>query len=286
VNWVRFSFPEDLERVTAPRRKTMGRILAFVYGVVAYVIFLATFLYAIGFVGNLFVPKSMDSGATGSFPVAVAIDALLLAVFAIQHSVMARPAFKQWSRRLMPQPVERSTYVLLASLALLLLFWQWQPLGGVIWQVDDEAARVALSMIFWAGWLTVLATTFLIDHFDLFGLRQVYLYVRGRDYRPTPFRTPGPYNVVRHPLYLGFLLAFWATPTMSATHFVFALATTVYILIAIQLEEHDLVVHHGDAYREYRERVPMVLPVPTSAWRPAFRLRSRRRSARATADAP
>jgi len=240
----------------------MGRIVAFVYGVVAYVIFLGTFLYAIGFVGNILVPKSMDSGATGPFLQALAVDAALLAIFAIQHSTMARPAFKRWARWLIPQPVERSTYVLMASLALMLLFWQWQPLGGVIWQVEDEAARVALRMVFWTGWLTVLVTTFLIDHFDLFGLRQVYLYLRGREYSAIAFRAPGPYNVVRHPLYVGFLLAFWATPTMTATHLVFAVATTCYILIAIQLEEHDLMAHYGETYRTYRERVPMVLPLP------------------------
>jgi protein-S-isoprenylcysteine O-methyltransferase Ste14 len=247
----------------------MGKLVAFLYGVVAYGIFLGTFLYAVGFVGNIVVPKSMDSGATGPLVEALAIDALLLGIFAIQHSVMARPVFKQWARRLIPQAVERSTYVLMASLALLLLFWKWQPLGGVVWQVEDEAARVALRMVFWTGWLTVLVTTFLIDHFDLFGLRQVYPYLRGREYTPLAFRTPGPYNVVRHPLYVGFFLAFWATPTMTLTHLVFAMATTVYILVAIQLEEHDLIAHHGDAYREYRERVPMVLPLPTPSWRPA-----------------
>jgi protein-S-isoprenylcysteine O-methyltransferase Ste14 len=254
----------------------MGRLVTFLYGVVAYVIFLGTFLYAIGFVGNIAVPKSMDSGASGPVGPALAIDALLLAIFAIQHSVMARPAFKRWARKFIPQPVERSTYVLMASLALLALFWKWQPLGGRVWQVEDEAARVALQMVSWTGWLTVLVTTFLINHFDLFGLRQVYLHLRGREYTAMAFRTPGPYNVVRHPLYVGFLLAFWATPTMTATHLVFALATTAYILIAIQLEEHDLIADHGEAYREYRERVPMVLPLPAPSWRPAS---ARRRSA-------
>jgi methanethiol S-methyltransferase len=251
----------------------MSRIVAFVYGVVAYVIFLGTFLYAIGFVGNILVPKSMDSGPTGPFLPALAINAVLLGVFAIQHSTMARPAFKRWARRLMPQPIERSTYVLLASLALVLLFWQWQPLGGVIWQVEDEAARVALRVVFWTGWLTVLVTTFLIDHFDLFGLRQVYLYLRGREYSAIAFRTPGPYNIVRHPLYVGFLLAFWAAPTMTATHLAFAVATTAYILIAIQLEEHDLIAHYGETYRDYRDRVPMVLPLPKG--RPAESVRAR-----------
>ena len=238
----------------------MKRIAVFGYGVLSYGCFFVTFLYAIGFVGGFAVPHSIDSTPTGSLGVAIAVDLLLLALFALQHSVMARPAFKAWWTRIVPEPAERSTYVLASSVALLLLFWQWRPIGGVVWNVENSVGRAVLYGIFAAGWLTVLVTTFLINHFDLFGLRQVWFHLRGEPYRPLGFVTPGPYRYVRHPLYVGWFLAFWATPTMTAAHLLFALMTTAYILIAIQLEERDLVHFHGDRYAEYRRRVPMLVP--------------------------
>jgi methanethiol S-methyltransferase len=238
----------------------MKRLLVLAYGVAAYVVFLATFLYAIAFVGGFGVPRRLDGPLEGTLASALAIDAVLLAIFAVQHSVMARRWFKERWTRIVPPAIERSTYVLAASLALMLLFWQWRAIGVEIWSVESTAARGALWTLFAAGWLTVLAVTFLINHFDLFGLRQVWLAFTGRPYTRVSFRTPLPYRYVRHPLYFGFLLAFWMTPAMTLAHLVFAIATTAYIVLAIQFEERDLVHEHGESYRTYQRSVPMLLP--------------------------
>jgi protein-S-isoprenylcysteine O-methyltransferase Ste14 len=238
----------------------LPRVLVVVYGCTAYLLALAAILYAIGFVGNLVVPKSVDTGTLLSPAEAAVVDALLLGLFAIPHSVMARPRFKQWWTQLVPAPIERSTYVLVSSLLLALLFWQWRPVLAVVWQVKQPMAVAALWGLFAAGWLIALSSTFLIDHFDLFGLRQVFLFASGKPYTSPPFRAPVLYRVVRHPIMLGFILAFWATPIMTRGHLLFAAMATAYIFIGIRLEERDLRHAFGSGYEEYRQRVAMILP--------------------------
>jgi methanethiol S-methyltransferase len=237
----------------------MRRILGFAYGSVSYVIFLVSFLYAIGFVGNFGVPKTLDSAAAGPWTTALTIDAALLAVFALQHSVMARRGFKSFLIQFITPALERSTYVLASSVALLLLFWQWRPLGGVVWDVQNPIGRTLLYAGFAFGWGLVLVTTFVINHFDLFGLRQVWRYLQGKPHSGLRFVTPVLYRVVRHPLYVGWFCAFWFTPTMTVTHLFFAFMTSAYIMIAIQFEERDLIKEHPE-YAGYRKQVPMLIP--------------------------
>jgi protein-S-isoprenylcysteine O-methyltransferase Ste14 len=237
----------------------MKRLTILMYGIFSYALFLATFLYAIGFIGNLIVPKSIDSVPTVSLGTALFINTLLLAVFALQHSLMARPFFKRAWTRIIPVAAERSTYVLFSSLAMILLFALWQPMGGVVWELDSTFARNTLHVVYGFGWALVLASTFAINHFDLFGLRQSLLYACGLDYEPPVFKQPLLYRIVRHPLYVGWIVVFWATPTMTIAHLFFAVVTTLYILIAIQFEEHDLKNMHPE-YKAYKGRVPMLIP--------------------------
>jgi len=251
-------------RQVSPIRFTamMGRTVAFIYGVFSYAMFLIAFLYAIGFVRNVLVPKSIDSGPEGPLGHALLVNTVLLGLFALQHSIMAREWFKRHWTRIVPAPVERSTYVLITSLLLALLFLQWEPIRIVVWDFEHSAVGGGLNVLFWGGWLVVLLSTFMIDHFDLFGLRQVYLCFRGREYTPVTFKAPVLYRVVRHPIMLGFIVAFWATPTMTLGHLLYATATTAYIFIGILLEEGDLLRTHGEAYEAYRQRTSMILPIP------------------------
>jgi len=238
----------------------MGRVIAFIYGVVAYAVFLVTFLYAIGFVENIVVPKSVDGVATSGGGAALIINVALLGLFGLQHSVMARPQFKKWWTTVVPPAVERSTFVLLASLLLALMMWQWRPMPSNVWHIEQPAVRAALIALSYGGWLLVLYGTFVIDHFDLFGLRQVYLHLRGIPYTHPPFVERSIYKLIRHPLMLGFIIAFWAAPTMTLGHLLFAAVATGYILVGIQLEERDLLGILGNDYRLYRQRTPMLLP--------------------------
>jgi methanethiol S-methyltransferase len=244
---------------------TLGRVVAFLYGVASYAVFFASFLYAVGFVEGLVVPKAIDDGPAVPVVQAVAIDLLLLALFALQHSVMARPRFKQWWTQWVAKPVERSTYVLLASLALALLCWQWRPLPSVVWHVDNPTVAMALVGLSFLGWLIVLTSTFIINHFELFGLHQVASNLTGRTMPAPRFRTPLFYRFVRHPIYLGFIIAFWSMPTMTVGRLLFAAVTTAYIMVGILLEERDLVDLFGDDYRRYRARVSMLIPWRKSA---------------------
>jgi methanethiol S-methyltransferase len=248
------------------RRHHAGRFIAFLYGGASYAVFFATFLYAIGFVSGLVVPKTIDTGTAVPLAEALIVNLLLMSVFAVQHSVMARKQFKQWWTQFMPKSIERSTYVLLASLALALLFWQWRPIPSVVWDIGNAQIAMAVMGLSFAGWLIVLTSTFLINHFELFGLHQVANNLAGRPMPAPRFRTPLYYNFVRHPIYVGFIIAFWAAPTMTVGHLLFAAVTTAYIVVGILLEEHDLVETFGDDYRRYKNRVSMLVP-----WRKSVR---------------
>ncbi len=240
----------------------MIKLIVFLYGVVAYVVFLGAFLYAIGFVGNLVVPKSIDSGTETLMVEALLVNAILLSIFAVQHSVMARPAFKQWWTTIISPAVERSTYVLLSSLALFLVYWQWQPVTSIVWEVTDPLGAMVLNILFYLGWLVVLLSTFMINHFDLFGLKQVFENLQQKDPKPAEFKMNFLYKIVRHPIMLGFVIAFWATPVMTVGHLMFSITTTTYILVAVKfLEERNLREVHGKAYEEYQRKVPMIIPL-------------------------
>ncbi|HTT39399.1 MAG TPA: hypothetical protein VMH32_17230 [Burkholderiales bacterium] len=238
----------------------MGALLSVGYGLACYSVFLCTVLYAVGFVGAFVVPKSIDTGGGAPLGEALVVDTLLLCLFAVQHSVMARRGFKRWWARFVPPAIERSTFVLAASLTLALLFWQWRPIAAVVWQIEEPAGVLLLQAVFWLGWAVLLVSTFLLNHFELFGLHQVFARLVARQEPQPTFRTPLFYRYVRHPIYLGTLIAFWAAPTMSVGHLLFAIATTGYVFLGIWFEERDLIHQFGDRYRLYREHVGMLLP--------------------------
>src|ERR1700681_4867035 len=254
-------------QVTSPdlRGNRMSKFIALLYGLVAYFTFFATILYAIGFVSGLVVPKTIDTGPDSSATEALVVNLLLMSLFAVQHSVMARPQFKQWWTQYVPKPVERSTYVLLASLTLILLFWQWRPMPEILWHIEESEMAMTITAVSFVGWLMVLSSTFLINHFELFGLHQVANNLTGRPMPAPRFRTPLYYHFVRHPIYLGFIVAFWAAPTMTVGHLLFAAVTTAYIFVGIRLEERDLIDIFGDQYRSYKSHVSMLVPWRRSA---------------------
>ena len=260
----RHSAPLTFSKSCRTERKgvhDMNRVAAFMYGVVVYLIFIAMWLYTVGFVGNVIVQKTIDSGPAESFFKSLLINTALLALWAIPHSVMVRPRFKEWWTKIVPAPIERSTYVLIASLLMILILHQWKPMPKVVWNIENSFGYFTLTVLYYIGWLTVLYSSFLIDHFDQCGLKQVYLYLRGKEYTPLDFKTPSLYKIVRHPIMMGFALAFWATPRMTVGHLVFAIAMTVYIIIGTIFEERDLVKAFGETYINYKRQVP-VLPLP------------------------
>lgn len=239
----------------------MKKSMAFIYGLIAYLIFLVAFLYAIGFVGNFIVPKSIDSGTETNFWQALLVNALVLSLFVIQHSIMARPAFKKWFTRIISPAIERSTFVLLTSLILLLIFWQWQPLTTVVWKAENEAVAMILTGVFFFGWLVVFLSTFMINHFELFGLKQIFDNLKSKPPQPHVLQVNFFYKIVRHPIMSGFIIAFWATPLMTVGHLIFAIATTIYIIVAVKfLEEKDLRNYIGKEYEDYQKKVPMLIP--------------------------
>lgn len=238
----------------------MNKMTSFLFGVISYFVFFVAFVYAIGFLAEMIVPKSINSGTESGLVSSLIINLLLLGAFAVQHSLMARPFFKRWFTQYVPVQVERSIFVLLSSLLLFLLYWLWKPMTAVVWQVDSSLGQSLIWAVFALGWLIVFLSTFMVNHFDLFGLRQVWLHLRERPYEHVPFQTRALYKYIRHPIMLGFIIAFWATPLMTQGHLLFSVMTTLYILIGIQFEEHDLKNILGEDYAHFRKTVPMLFP--------------------------